>query len=175
MDQLDLWGAPKRALPKGNNRGLTVDAARERLETAMVDGAVCPCCESWVQRYRRTLTAGMAVVLCRIVRQTVGRQDPWVKVYEMKHPPLGGDFAKLRHWKLLERLPKDWEDTTRRTSGVWRATDKGIDFALGRIMVPRAYFDYQGRCLGFDEELTTIQQALGKRFDYGELMSGVPR
>jgi hypothetical protein len=171
-DQLGLWDAVSRALPVKDHHGLTVDDARQKLEAQLVDGATCPCCDRFARRYRRGLTAGMAVVLCRIVRRSVGKGTPWVNVTELKDPPRGGDYAKARHWGLIEQAPPDPDDPTRRSSGVWRATNKGVDFALGRITVPRAYIEYDSTVLGFEQEHVSIQQALGNRFCYATLMSG---
>lgn len=171
MDQLDLWGAPKQALPLRDLAGLTVETARMQLEEALLGGSTCPCCDRFTKRYRRGLTAGMAVVLCRIVRH--GRRGGWVNVPELPNAPRGGDYAKLLHWGLLEQAKPDPDDPTRRSSGLWRATARGVDFVLGRVSVPRAYIEYNNRVLGFEAEPITIREALGKRFDYSELMAEV--
>jgi len=57
-------------------------------------------------------------------------------------------------------------------SGKWRATKKGQDFLEGRIAVPRFVYIYNQATLRFDGQPVTFRECLGKRFDFGELMSG---
>jgi hypothetical protein len=43
---------------------------------------------------------------------------------------------------------------------------------LNRSLVPTYAQIYDGRCLGYDGEPVSIVDALGKKFDYHELMEG---
>jgi hypothetical protein len=75
----------------------------------------------------------------------------------------------LRWWDLIERLPND--DPAKKHSGVWRPTQKGIDFARGVIQVPSYVIHYNNEVLRWSDEETTIQESLGKKFDYSETMA----
>lgn len=76
--------------------------------------------------------------------------------------------SKLVHWGLIEPVPND--DPKKHMSGFYTITAAGVAFVEGQSQVPAkiSYFNYtvyrrSGR-------LITIQQALGKKFDYAELM-----
>ncbi len=82
----------------------------------------------------------------------------------------GGDYAKLVHWNLIEQKPKDRGDTTRRDSGLWRPTFKGLDFAHQRCVVPSHVYLYDNILQKSEDTQINIVDALGKHFDYRELM-----
>lgn len=87
----------------------------------------------------------------------------------------GGDYAKLRYWDLIESMPNiDEPRKTQRSSGMWRLTDAGHDFAIGDTTVSAIcyYRQPEGGVLGFEPEQISIQEAVGKRFDYSRLMQG---
>jgi hypothetical protein len=135
-------------------------------------GTACPCCGQWCKLYRRTLNASMARFLIWLVRSY--QDNPrWVTIKEfplMSNRRGGNDYSKLAHWKLIEQKANT-DDPTKRTSGEWRPTPKGIEFAHQRISVPNAVFLYDGICQGFSDKSTDIVAALGKEFNYQELMS----
>ena len=88
----------------------------------------------------------------------------------------GGDYAKLRYWDLIEKSPKN-PDPKKRSSGLWKLTELGRDFAHNRTTVSVAcYYGHpEGGVLGFEPEQVNIVDALGKYFDYEKLMAGYRR
>ncbi len=84
----------------------------------------------------------------------------------------GGDYAKLRYWGLIDRMSNT--DGTKRSSGMWRLTDLGRDFARGHTTVSAVcyYRHPEGGVLGFEPEQISIREAIGKQFDYNKLMQG---
>jgi hypothetical protein len=72
---------------------------------------------------------------------------------------------------LVEEAPKDPADKAKRTSGKWALTDKGTLWVDSLATVQSHVKIYDGRLLGFEGEQITIQDALGKDFDYSELMA----
>ena len=94
----------------------------------------------------------------------------------------GGDYAKLRYWDLIESMPNydgdNWVDPqhagSKRSSGHWRLTDAGYDFAHGNITVSAVcyYRHTLDGVLGFEPEQINIHDAIGKRFNYTQLMQG---
>jgi hypothetical protein len=85
----------------------------------------------------------------------------------------GGDFSKLEHFELMVAKPNT-DDPTKRDSGLWQPTDLARQFVRGEATVPKYAEIYDGRFLGFDAiERISIHDALGKQFDYEELMSSV--
>ena len=153
----------------------TLVEAKAELRAALLAGGIvdCPCCTQVCKIYKRKLNKPMARLLLWLVHQP--EKDPrWYNVHEF---PLiqgrrgGGDFAKLVHWGLVEECPKDSEDKTRRTSGLWRPTKKGIAFARGEVEVLSHVHLYNN--VAYDvghAQWIGIRDALGNKFDYEELM-----
>jgi hypothetical protein len=83
----------------------------------------------------------------------------------------GGDWSKLIFWGFIEPKPVKREDGSDR-AGWWRITDHGIAFVSGAIRVPAAVFLYNQVFYGFDSKTVSVQEALGKKFRYDELMAG---
>jgi hypothetical protein len=81
----------------------------------------------------------------------------------------GGELAKVSHWGLAKL--KQNEDNKKRTSGIWKPTKKGIAFVHRGMSVPKYVFIYNNEVSGFSEEQTDVVGALGKKFDYSELMA----
>ena len=85
----------------------------------------------------------------------------------------GGDYAKLRYWELIEKSPTD-PGSKKRSTGLWRLTKLGRSFALNETTVNSiCYYGHPpGEILGFEPDHISIVDALGKHFDYEDLMSG---
>lgn len=132
----------------------------------LVEGVICPCCEQLAKQYSRKFTASMAVGLISLYNQAKSTYNP-IHIKKIKLVN-GGEFAQMKRWELIADSKN--EDTTKRTSGLWNITSKGIDFVNNRIQIPMYCDTYNGQTLGFSREMTTIKQALGNKFDYSELM-----
>lgn len=153
--------------------GLTLDAARVAFRSQLEGGVPveCPCCGRTGRIYRRRLNAGMARVLVRFYHLEIESPGRWVHVHEV----FGGlgqkhrDWPLLRLWGLLEPRTKHTRDEPSR--GFWRLTELGRDFVQGVCRVPRFVFVFDGERTGASDEVTSIGGALGKRFDYAELMN----
>jgi hypothetical protein len=135
--------------------------ARAWLRARVEEGERCPCCTQFAKVYKRQITSTSAAAAIAMYR--AARLDP------VHLPPLlkergipRADEAKLVHWGLIAA------DADR--SAWWRVTPLGGQWILGRISVPRYARIYDGRCLGLVGDPWTVQQALGTRFDYAELM-----
>jgi hypothetical protein len=147
---------------------MNIDEAKQQLKDNFIEGMRCPCCDQLVKKYSRKLTRSMAIGLMSLYRQQHTPRPIHIKKIEGVN---GGEFAQLRRWGLIRAATNT--TTTKRMSGLWFITYKGAEFVKGRMQVP-AYCDtYNGETLSFSEEMTTIKQALGRNFDYAEMM-GVP-
>ncbi len=78
----------------------------------------------------------------------------------------GADYGKLAYWELLEPHSEKY--------GFWRCTPLGVSFIEREVSVPSHSVIYDGTCLRVDGELVSILDALGKKFDYWELMREHP-
>lgn len=145
---------------------MTIDEAKQVLRDNWTEGIDCPCCGQLVKKYPRKLTSSMAKALISLYNQSSGWGES-VHIKKIKNVN-GGEFAQLKRWGLITDEAN--EDTTKRRSGLWSITSKGVQFIKGEISVPMYCDTYNGKTLGFSKETTTIQQALGNRFDYAEMM-----
>ena len=154
-----------------------IEVTRERLREKLDDGTTCPCCGQYAKRYKRKLNSSMAAALCWMwsTAQKTSRNHPtkvWIDVPAQAPSWVlkAREYPKLAWWGLIEEKPKE-EHHKGRTSGSWRVTQLGADFARSCVSVPRYAFVYNGTV----EDFTTaapiyIRGALGNRFDYAELM-----
>lgn len=115
----------------------------------------------------------MAAGLCWLVDKS-GHSLSWVDVINLAPKWLlrARTLAKLAHWGLIEAKPND--DTTKKSSGIWRPTRAGVEVAAGRQRVKKYVFIYNNVVEGFSSEEITIHEALGDQFNYAELMTSTP-
>ena len=146
-----------------------IEVTRDRLREKLDEGTTCPCCGQYAKRYKRKLNSSMAAALCWMWTAN-GYQ--WCNVPQTAPAWVlkAREYPKLAWWGLIEEKPKE-DGQKGRTSGVWRVTQLGADFARSCVSVPRYAFVYNGQV----EDFTTaapvyIRSALGDRFDYAELM-----
>jgi hypothetical protein len=128
----------------------------------------CSCCggNSKVYAYRLGSYA-------RVMIWMVFQGDEYLHIPSSGAINGGGDYAKLRHWKLIEESPTT-PDPTKRSNGLWKLTAKGRDFALNKTTVSGVcYYKHpDGGVMGFEPEQVGIADVLGKHFDYQMLMDG---
>lgn len=146
----------------------TVAEVKSWLSDNLDAGAECPCCLQTVKLYPRTITSPMARGLIKQYR-AVGRDfaHSAVLVKSETH-----EFSQLAWWGLVSELDERREDGGR--PGWWQITPTGEDFVLGRLSLPKTAYVYNKRVRFFGTESVTIQEALGTRFNYSELMGGEP-
>jgi hypothetical protein len=130
----------------------------------------CKCCGGNIRVYKRKLNSGMARVLCWLVANRMG---DWTHINKIPAEiDRGHEIGRLSYWGLVER--QENFDTSKRSSGVWRATSEGVSFVLHNTEVPsHAFCSVPGHnILGFEDEMVTVHDILRQRFDYKELMRG---
>lgn len=80
-----------------------------------------------------------------------------------------GDITKLRYWNLIEEDLRVREDGSKR-AGYWKITELGREFAEGKVAVQSHAKVFNAKCYGLEGEPISIQDALGNKFNYDELM-----
>jgi hypothetical protein len=144
----------------------TIQEAKEYLYENLNEGAPCPCCKQFVKEYKRIIHSAMAKGLITLYRRGRGYYHlEEIGLTRTEH----GDFAKLAYWGLIERDEND-DESTKRTSGRWRITDRGVQFTLGNIEVIKYAHVYNGKILKLSGDNVDIFNRLGKKFDYSKLM-----
>lgn len=163
-DAKDIQRRVSRAIPPATDPTRTLEEAQDWLEKRVSAGATCPCCSQLAKIYRRQIYGTMASELIKMYR-TSGMD--WFHMATVV--TRGGDSSKLTYWGLTE------EDTSFRRSdggraGWWRVTPHGELFVKKEISIPKYAYVYDGRQLDLTGPLINIEDALGKKFNYGELM-----
>lgn len=148
----------------------TIEEAKNHIKEKWHEGVECPCCTQRVQLYHHKLGGLPLVMLCALYRHDFYNRDDYQHVSKMDGYNGNGDFAKLRHWGLIEEMPKDPDDEVRRTSGYWKITARGRLFVENAKPVPSHAYLFDSRCFGYSEKMVTFSQALPKKFNYTELM-----
>lgn len=133
----------------------------------------CTTCGRYAKIYKRRIHKGMARALIALYR--AGGDVDYVHVSNFCNFKTGFDIPLTRHWGLvqLESLPP--EAKKKKTSGRWRLTPAGMDFVLNKTTVQKFIFIFNDTLLGRDGEEISIRDALGKEFNYGELMAAQGR
>lgn len=146
----------------------TIQEAKKYLRDNFEEGVDCPCCGQLVKRWREPLHSSQALWLIYLVRKYEQTRD-YVHVKNINPEKMrGGDYAKLVYWDLIEPMPKQ-DDPSKRASGYWKPTEQGILFAKGLLRVKKYTLTYDKKLLGFEGDEISIQDALGKKFDFEEL------
>ena len=138
-------------------------------ERAKGDGVHCPCCGQMAKVYARHIDSGMARSL--ILMWRAARFD-WQHIPTTVGPTRSRQEGKLAYWDLITEAG----DITREDggrAGWWRVTQKGETFVRGKLWVPYTAYVYSGKkdkVLRIEGKPWGIKDALGKKFDYEELM-----
>lgn len=148
---------------------VTLRQAKATLVSNLEDGTTCPCCGQYAKLYVRQLNSGMAATLVWLVNQYL-KTKKWIDIPEdaPRFVIKNREIGRLKHWGLVVQHAN--EEEGQKTSGIWKPTEKGIQFALMEITVPRSVRLFNNVEKGFSRETTDVLTALGRKFDYAELM-----
>jgi hypothetical protein len=149
----------------------TLAEARAYVAAGLDRGVDCPCCGQRAQRYLRRMYAANASWLIALVRKYEVTQD-WVHIKDPALPSIGGDYGKCRWFGLIVPAPHEIRGSNKKSSGLWRPTHEGIEYVFGKRTIPRAVIVFNDRAEGFVGPQTSIIEALGRKFDWYQLMSG---
>lgn len=148
-------------------------ARREVMESAQGKGRACPCCDQFVKIYRRTINSTMARQLLTAYHKHGASKDGLyfhTRDVVLIDSSGAGDFSKLEYWGLIERQEHVQGYDAKRSSGMWRITSLGREFVLNRTAVPMYALVYNNKLLELKGPQIDMQHALGKKFDYNEIM-----
>ena len=156
---------------------ITLADAAAWVEANKKAGGVCPCCDQLARIYKRKLNSSMCAALI-LIRRAFRTQSDWLHVPEYlsevaAHGVIvrGGDWAKMVHWRMIEAKHGELRKDGSPRNGFYKITQLGVDFVDRRVEVPEYVILYAERLLGVSEKMATIDKALGKRFNYAELMA----
>ena len=170
FDLFDEKTARKGVVPSVE-AGSSLEDSIEYVGQNLDDGVRCPFCKKYVRRYRRSFNATMARSLIWLVRAWEDAGQDWVDVPKAgpRWVVKSNQLPTVRWWGLVER-PSDSGSSKRKHSGLWRPTERGVQFALRQIQVPAKAVTFDGEVEGYEGGEISVLDALGKDFDYSELM-----
>lgn len=174
-DFFDLFGEtgdpPSDKVPSVES-GSTLEESIEYVMSNLDDGVRCPCCAKYARRYRRTFNSTMARSLIWLVREWFRlNKSGWVDVPKVgpRWMVKSNQLPTVRWWGMVER-PSDSGDSALKHSGLWRPTELGVRFAMRHVRVLSKAVTYDGEVEGLEGVEISVVDALGKKFDYSELM-----
>lgn len=144
---------------------------KDTMRKALNKGCRCPVCDQFVKVYSRTINCTMARQLIAAYKEFGVGQFFHVSKLVLPGSASAGDFPKLLHWGLIQGVPHAPGEDAKRTAGLWAVTQAGSDFINDRLTVPKYAVLYNTQLLELTGEEIGIQVALGKKFDYNELMA----
>lgn len=163
----------------------TLDDLRREFEdgTRQKGGTTCPCCGKHGQRYRRPISGAMAKFLIVFVRNSERVREreglsafKWIELGKTtdKFQNITRDYSKLRFWDLVEPHPDNPNDPTgmRKSKGLWRPKELGVEFVHRRVTVVRWWWEWRSEREYSEGPQVTIDDCLGKKFNYRALMRG---
>lgn len=122
--------------------------------------------------YRRKLNRTMVRGLIWLYRQRCRQGGAFIDTANLAPREMvrTNQWPSCRWWGLIESQPNE-DDPSKKESGMWRLTELGVSFTEGRTTVPSHCYHYNGETMAHSDTQTTIEQALGEPFHYGEMMS----
>lgn len=108
------------------------------------------------------------MLLVRTWLRTPIERREWIDIQHFNFR--GGDYAKVIHWNLAE-LKENTIELGKKNCGLWKPTQYGIDFVQGKVKIAARVFLYLNEVIGRDDQSINIQEALGNKFNYEDLMN----
>lgn len=151
LDRGALMAVVDGQVAEGNR--MTLGDARAYLDRHREDGAICPCCDRISQARRRSFSRDMAEFLRWLVsvcppspHGTTASAKSWAE----QHRARGGDYAKVVHWQLAERMPG--------REPLWRPTLRGRDFASRLVQIHAVAVVWRNVAVSFEGPLIYCDQ-----------------
>ena len=134
-------------------------------------GVYCPHCGQWAKKYRKVMGSPTARFLIKLytAQQNHERFYTTRDLYPRDNKA-STEGVTARFWGLIEVV--DATNSGGAPVGSYRLTDKGRRFVMGAEHVPSHAYTYNGELLGLDGNMVGIYDALGKKFNYDDLMAG---
>lgn len=141
-------------------------------------GMYCRGCNKWGKVNSVSLTGPLVATLAFLYRRTVPRG-------EFVHVPSSGrrvelnknNVGKLALWSFAETARNG--DETKKSSGMWRITERGVQFFRGGLRVYWKAWTYNDAVVAFDaSKLVDVVDASvrgQKKFDYAAAMADLMR
>lgn len=151
---------------------MTLGEARPLLRKLVYEpyGHTCPLCSQHAQVYRWSLYSTAAHALILLLKLGAATKPVHTRQLKEKGHRGQGDISRLRLWGLVEEERVRREDGGR--AGFWHITPTGERFARLQASIPKYVHVYDTRALSYSGEPVSIEDCLGTKFNYRDLMEG---
>ena len=105
--------------------------------------------------YKHGLSKALVRVLSKIAVQFQDTKPHQFKEMELNYNE-ASNFQKLKYWQLIEKIG-DAEGK----GGLWRMTEKGMEFVTGKTSCPKFAWTYRGDVVRHEGELVSITDISG--------------
>ena len=140
------------------------------------NGAHCPTCGRYAKIYRRRIHSNMARQLIALYSLTQPERFfegklviRYAHTRQVRDKCGYSDFTLAKHWGLVQARPNE-DDPSVKDTGLWTLTGQGLGFVLGTSTIPKYAYLFDDRLVGFSDDVVSIRDALGKKFNYQEIM-----
>lgn len=149
-----------------------MDNAKSRVEND------CPLCNQSVHINKDKQTDSSTINLLNLYYLT--KKYPQTEYFNSSRFCKGrngaGRFAALRYHNIIieEKINKEnTNEGQKKNSGMWKLTEKGIQYCEGNIKIPKYVLTYNRKFIGTSGELMGIEEFLKEPFHYKEVMSSI--
>lgn len=140
----------------------TIAEAAAWVKARAEEGCQCPACGRFYKVYSRPLYIQQALWLIELLLRYERTQE-WVHVSTLRSQ--GGDYAKLKHWDLIEQEPEN-DDETKTSAGLWKPRPNAWRLVKhGHRVISHVALGPGDDLLGFEGYYLTIGEVLGNHFD----------
>ena len=146
----------------------TIADEQKRIREELNAGTECRACHRLAKLNKKKLSGKMLQGLIILYNRNLKEPGVYQKVLSIKDTLIVADVPKLRNWGMIER-PYN-ADKKKKTAGMWRITQVGIEFVLGRSKAKEAMYTYNNEVLRWAEEMVYIHEAIDNTFDYREVL-----
>jgi len=126
---------------------------------------ICQCCGAKIKVWKKPLIGIAIVELIKLYNLYISTNHP---VHISQFSKQRSNFYTLRYWGLIVGSAKV---EGKRTAGLWRPTEKGIDFIQNRISIPSHAITKNNVLIKLTGDKKNVIEALGKKFNYDELIA----
>ena len=157
-------------------RSELVRSARNDVRSLRIKGTICPCCDQHVKEYRRSLSSNSAKFLGSLTRKyiettmnDIDGNDGWIHYKDCEFT--SRDYPALAWWGLA--ITNRDKTKKKRTTGLWKPTELGLDFVCGRAKVYKHLFTYNGDVTRVDDSsvLVSFTDVFDNHFNYEDLIN----
>ena len=145
----------------------TLEEAKKFLRANFEKGVDCPACGKFCKLYKYSILGETSAALIRLYR--LSDEYHHINEFQYEGKRRASRWPELRFYGLVV-LQSEEQPSSKHASGYWRITEKGRKFVEGKIAVRKYMLFYDKKPRGFEGDYIKIEDTLGEKFDYRELM-----